>query len=523
MKKWWIMLLLIYNYNYAHCELQNEERWIQTCQSSNIQTESCNCPAIGTSQLLNNCEEMSASLLVMCAEINIPLSYCSCQRLQEHHQKHCLQQQDFDNADIQAECQDLGLPMERCTCPDLYHAKNLTFICLHDSGVATPIVDNPFTTLEDICDHFELNVTCQCPEIGRINATFEQICDFFDQPTIQDTKCEIDSYTKGRKIFVVIVSMFGIIGNSLVIIIRSQQWKNSIHYRLISGLALTDLIFSVLQIIYNAPAIGGRCKWGYGPVMCKMHALLGISYSIDLGFTVIISIERFIAIVYPLSNFFEQGTALCCVLVNILYSIIGVIPAIMVLNISATGICQENWAGFPLTSLQYTWILMVFYFLVPVTITAVLYNKSMCELKRSLFRRISAIHGASRNKLLLENRRILLVMNTILVTLVLLVSPHHIYWLVIEYLGSNRIDRDTLIVLRLIAYLPYSLTVMINPVIYSLVDRHFRLNASYLLLNLKHRNINFSSSSTTLNTFLMAERQPPLLSSGDGNKKKDGA
>ena len=501
----------------------DSESWIQVCQSSAVPYESCKCPALRDFQERTDSHELSADLFLMCSEIGIPLEFCSYQTLEDHYSEHCLRQPVINDEDVQAECREIGLSKETCTCPNLYHAKNLTSICYGDL-LAGSLRENPFTDLNEICEYFSINVTCKCPDIGNINATFKQICDFFKQPTSQDTKCEIDSYTKGRKIFVIIVSIFGIIGNSLVIIIRSQQWKNSIHYRLISGLALTDLTFSVLQILYNAPAIGGHCKWGYGPVMCKMHALLGISYSIDLGFTVIISIERFIAIVYPISNFFEKGTALCCVLFNITYSIIGVIPAIMVLNISETGICQESWAGFPLTSLQYTWILMVFYFLVPVTITAVLYNKSMCELKRSLFRRISAIHGASRNKLLLENRRILLVMNTILVTLVLLVSPHHIYWLVMEYVGSKNIDSDMLIVFRLIAYVPFSLTVMINPVIYSLVDRHFRLNASYLLLNLKHRNINFSSSSTTLNTFLMAERQPPLLSSGEGNKnKKDGA
>ena len=545
-----LLVLLFISINFGIVFLQNDvikdtndnnhstdNKWLNVCGEQSFST--CRCPVINqynymrrNSNTTGNDREHVSLLSNTCHQLGLPTDECSSRDIQQYANTFCVNDTttksytDLDGI-VEAACERFGISDLHCSCPQLYHSSNRAHECNDTSefeiqSTQSPSLSNSkskgrFNNLQAICQFYGVNATlCQCPGVSKINPKFIAVCRFVSRGKYkkQEFKCKVHPYTRGRKIFIVIASIFGIIGNSFVILIRSQQWKNSIHYRLISGLAFSDLTFSILQIVFHAPAIG-NCKWSYGLTMCKLYALLGINYSIDLGFAVIISIERYIAIVHPLSNSFEKRNVFVFVLINVLYSIFGVVPAIIVLEISKEGLCKENWDGFPLTSRGYTWIIMIFYFVVPVLIIAVLYNKSMCALQKSIMRRLSAIHTASKMKLLVENRRILIVMNTIVVTLVLLVSPYHVYWMIFEYVGIQRLGGRTLAVLQLVALLPYSLTVMVNPIIYSLIDRHFRANAKYLLLHLKHRRHSYSSSSTTLHTLVPPpERpaQPPLLS-----------
>lgn len=534
-----LLQLLFVSLNFGNVLLQNDvvkdtndnnnnddTEWLNLCGEQSFST--CKCPLVDQYKSMRNSTTIDDKHEITCQQLGLA-NECSFGDIQQYGDTFCPsnktttteQAAGLDDV-VKAACQRFGINDLLCSCPQLYHASNRTHECNDSSELESiqptqPSSNKNFFNLKPICDLYGVNASlCECPSVAKINSKFIPVCNFLSRGKYkeQKAKCKVHPYTRGRRIFIVVASIFGIIGNSMVILIRSQQWKNSIHYRLISGLAFSDLTFSILQIVFHAPAIG-NCKWSYGLVMCKMYALLGINYSIDLGFAVIISIERYIAIVHPLSNSFEKRNVFVFVLINILYSIFGVVPAIIVLEISQKGLCKENWEGFPITSRDYTWIIMIFYFVVPVMLIAVLYNKSMCALQKSITRRLSAIHTASKMKLLVENRRILIVMNTIVVTLVLLVSPYHVYWMIFEYVGIERLGGRTLAVLQLVALLPYSLIVMVNPIIYSLIDRHFRVNAKYLLLHLKHRRRSYSSSSTTLHTLVPPpERpaQPPLLS-----------
>ena len=516
------LLILFVSLNIGVGLLVEDEEWMNVCGKQKFLT--CLCPMIDKYKAEKNSTiwEDDKVLSKTCQHLGLAED-CSHSGIQQYDKAFCLKPTRSElGREVEIACKRFGInDTLDCSCPRLYHASNRTHQCPATSKESQQLStensndNSAFDDLQGICKFFNINASiCKCPEITNINSSFIEICKFLGLPVVAEAQCNVDPYTRGRKIFVVIVSIFGIVGNSLVILIRSQQWGNSIHYRLISGLAFSDLTFSILQIIFNAPAINGSCKWGYGLAMCKLYALLGIGYSIDLGFAVIISIERYIAIVHPLSNSFEKRNVFIFVLINIMYSIIGVLPAIIVLEISKAGICKENWDGFSISSLDYTWIVLLFYFVFPVLLIAMLYNKSMCALHKSILRRMSAIHTASKTKLLVENRRILLVMNTIVVTLVLLVSPYHIYWMIVEYVGIKQLGSRTLAILQFVAFVPYSLTVMVNPVIYSLVDRHFRVNAKYLLLHLKHRKRSYSSSNTLHTLVPSAERpiQPPLLS-----------
>lgn len=493
----------------------NLPTWFPKCAEKNITKENCVCPTLKSLELsielacpnnsvsnkTNNATQLTNGKIpttnvqttpaTICTLIgNVPCS--SCKEILSY-QKNCMNPTFFpiteEDIEIKEECQKLRISGQECHCEKLYHFEKLGTLC----GLNTEEVRRTFVLnvdLESFC--IDLNITkeeCVCPDLRTTKPQLGDICDLYKNNNVElQVTCDLDKRVETQAGFTIAACVFGVIGNFLVLIVRSQQWHNSIHYKLISGLAVADLLFSILQILYHIPKMLVGCKWAYGLAMCKiLHSCLGLSYAIDLGFIVIIAIERYMAIVHPFTDLLTDFRVYLLLIWNIVFSMVAVIPAFMVLTIDDTGRCVEDWHGYALTSLGYSWILLIVYFLLPVAITAVLYRFSMCALQRSLKRRMSAVNEASRSRLAVENRRILLVLSALLAALVILVSPNRIIWIVLDYIGTSRIDHDTLISLKIFAIVPYSLHIMVNPIIYSLVDKRFRNNAKFILLHFKRR------------------------------------
>lgn len=497
--------------------------WVPECIEKNLKTQPCTCARLkymGIEEVCNINVTSTANITNVCLALNYTQPNCTCDELTMHRENCSTTTYTSISGDdhvIFKKCQQLGIPKKDCHCETLFAQSDYTFFCgmTKESVRKTMYVDGDINT---ICA--EENVTeeqCVCPDLKETHPSVGAICDLLNDENIQvEISCSLDNRIKAQAQFTIVASVFGVIGNLLVLVVRSQQWKNSIHYKLISGLAFADLLFSILQIVYHVPKIVVGCKWPYGLAMCKiLHSLLGLSYSIDLGFIVIIAVERYIAIVHPFSDLLTEGRVCMLLAVNLVFSLISVIPSFEVLTINDVGRCVENWDGYAFTSLTYSWVLLIVYFLLPVIITAVLYRSSMFALKRSLKRRMSAVSEASKSRLALENRRILLVLSALLVALVILVSPNRIIWIVLDYVGANNIDTSTLTTLKILGIVPYSLHIIVNPVIYSLVDKRFRNNAKFLLMHLKRRTTSShgysQSEGSGANGIVMSERKTQHL------------
>lgn len=353
--------------------------------------------------------------------------------------------------------------------------------------------------IQHICLLFNISSEkCNCEYLVEYNKNLTSICEL---PVEHEVVCQIDSSSKAQYIFSVIASLIGIIGNSIVLLVRAKSMNKSLHYRLIMGLATADLLFSIAQVVYYVPFLAVGCKWIYGRPMCSiLPSFLGISSSLDIGFIVIIAAERYNAITNPLRKSIAPENIYAFTLINVVIGICSVIPMFMVYEISPYGTCAENWSNYPNGSLVYSWLLFIFVFLLPVTITAVMYVRSLrtvvSKTQQPNVTATNEVHFTS-TKQMMENRRSLVIVLSLLIAFVLLSGPNRIVWLVIDHIGHENLSYDLYKGLKLFGVIPYSVHIMINPIIYSAVDGKFRNNVIALFKG--KRNDDLRNSSQTIN------------------------
>ena len=113
-------------------------------------------------------------------------------------------------------------------------------------------VDDKLQTICQLLGTHSSNCTCE---------TYPQFCeDHKTEPVVlQPTTCQPTSMERVEKSLVLVISFFGIIGNILVLIVRVRNWKKSLHYRLISGLAIADLTFCCMSVLITTPALFTCC------------------------------------------------------------------------------------------------------------------------------------------------------------------------------------------------------------------------------------------------------------------------
>ena len=354
---------------------------------------------------------------------------------------------------------------------------------------------------------YVLKIVCRIRKINPANCTCDKaiaynFTGFCEKVTPISTPCRKTQIELVKHIFISIISFLGIIGNILVLVVRVRNWKNSLHYQLISGLAITDLLFCFVFISITFPSIW-LCKWYLGAALCTLlKTLLTFTSNVDLGFILIIAIERYVGIVHPFSGGASARKIYLMILINIVVGTMSVSHFFFIFKVDQHGECVDDWSRFTDQSqFIYNWISNIFLFTIPIIITAVLYYRGLRTLNSTLFRpeMMQTLDNVSRKRMISENRRILKIASTILLAFFLLVGPIHLSW----FLHDNFPDLDSgKYHMFAISSITYSLHASINPIIYSIIDPKFRKNVFSLLRKGRRRN-----SFTTLVT---AENPPQI-------------
>eukprot|EP00111_Clytia_hemisphaerica_P021979 TCONS_00064614-protein len=382
---------------------------------------------------------------------------------------------------------------------------NDTYIILPENG----------TAMEVLCGHLEIDPSdCTCKKI-------EEIIPGYCEP--EELPCQVDSSDIAEKSLIVFISILGIIGNILVLIVRVRNWKKSLHYRLISGLALADLTFCCMFLFISIPAIW-LCRWPLGKFLCTLlRTILFMSSNVDLGFILIIAIERYIGIVHPFQGGASACKIYCMVGINLLASFLAGFPFFFIFKVDSSGKCTEDWSMFlSNASYVYGWVSNIFLFLIPIIITALLYWRGLKTLKSTLFRQemMLTLDEASRKNLVSENHRILRIISTILLAFLLLVGPNHVAW----FLSDNfTLAGGSRLVFFKISSVAYAIHTSINPIIYSIIDRKFRRNVYYMLRKGRRRK-SFTTTATAVHfspvhTQVMIENGNGSLGSAVGSSR----
>ena len=349
------------------------------------------------------------------------------------------------------------------------------------------------TTLYDLCKRCNISkkeCTCEKEQFLCNLTTAESIGGSSNKTelrcltTINQVKAAVNTIT----------GIIGVIGNALVVAVTLKYLNSSSRCHLLIGLlAAMDLIFSIAQFIQTLPLFW-TCKWIYGLAMCKIFdALANLSSVFSLGIILIIALERYQGIIHPLHGGLSTTSIWILLVSNLVFGFVICIPGFIYPKMTDFGICEEKLPG--QSSLYYSWVLFIFYYLWPIAIISFLYIRIIRTLYSGNV--MSAINEKQRQQRIKDNRRILIILICVLVAFAILVFPNRIVWLIVDHVGNKNISSSTYNALSLLGFIPYALHVTINPFIYSLVDPKFRGKLLTLFPRIKLCSNSSSSTSTT--------------------------
>ncbi|XP_076815319.1 somatostatin receptor type 2-like isoform X2 [Clavelina lepadiformis] len=154
------------------------------------------------------------------------------------------------------------------------------------------------------------------------------------------------------------ITVFGILANTFVITVV-LIWERSRPNRTVANmfvvnLAIADVLFLFILPFYM-PAIIETRGWIYGSFICKLFAVIkNLNYRASISFLTTMSVDRFLAIVFPLESrgYRTRRNAIKVCVVLWLLSLASTIPLMLYTDVRSTHslpVCQEEFPGYEST------------------------------------------------------------------------------------------------------------------------------------------------------------------------------
>ena len=319
-----------------------------------------------------------------------------------------------------------------------------------------------------------LKEICVILNVSDIECTCENFQDFCQQPA-RIFVCS-RYWDKIEGTISITVSVIGVLGNTLVLVISLINWKSSRRFRKLAALlALADLIFAIVEII-TAAQLFKTCKWLYKTFFCKFSkGAINIGGIFALSLIAIIALERYLAIVKPFRRSKLQLSFWVWPFLALLFSIISVIPLFIVYEVSTDGICVEKWPQGSNGSLIYSCYLLIGTFIIPMGIISYFYY---CVVKK-VWGNARNLQTTGNGKQILgkrerSNKRVMVILLAIAGAFFVLVFPNRIICVILDITGTNNMTNTTYRMWKYTALFPYFFHVSVNPIIYSFIDKRFQ-------------------------------------------------
>lgn len=330
------------------------------------------------------------------------------------------------------------------------------------------------TSIKDICRAFNIPlVNCTCEKIP-------QFCKpFGGKPEPPSKKNPVVRYTYNRTDtlwYAALGSIAAIIGvcvNAgvlLVSFVHRKSLARSNH--LVALLSLFDCITCIFQFV-GTVYLFWTIRWPYGLVMCKLirgSDMFGSFVAVEV--MLLICVERFVGIMYPFQMVVSMDRlmkALVCV--AILSAVGTLVPLLMVVVVHVpSGRCIDTWRGTNKAEI-YEWFILVFFFIFPVFIIFIGYGVIMRYLRKQSKSHVITTQEMIKQRIK-RNRRVMYLLISIVMAFVVLTLPNRAIHLYLELVEVKNVQ--TYKALVFIAFVTYPLHSVVNPFIYSLVDKDFR-------------------------------------------------
>ncbi|XP_065664874.1 galanin receptor type 1 isoform X2 [Hydra vulgaris] len=357
---------------------------------------------------------------------------------------------------------------------EMFNSSSFSNASLHlidlNTNVSVEETDNSYMSLEKMCELFKIpEENCSC---NKENSEMKEICDFYLFNKTTEFRCDSLLYTI-KSITNIISSTLGLIGNSFVIWI-SHTHNNEFRrfHNLVISLAISDFVFAFVQLIITVPETW-TCHWVYGLFLCKLlRSVLAASANIAVGFIVLIAVERYIGIVHLFSSTLNNLRFQVMKFLNVFFGILSVVPPLITLKLGKFNTCSEEWNK--KSSCVYTWVLFIFYYLLPIVLMSVFYSRLVLYLRKS-YLKSNILNDVAKKCRSEKNKKTVTMLIMVLIMFAVLVLPNRIVWIINDMYGlENFKSQKTIRFLKLIFEIFYGFHAAINPIIYSVFDAKYR-------------------------------------------------
>ena len=305
-------------------------------------------------------------------------------------------------------------------------------------------------------------------------------------------KSEIEHFLEfERYVRILIPIIFGLFvilglgGNMLVIcVVLSNQQMRSTTNILIVSLAFADLFFIVFCVPFTATGYA-LPYWPFGNIWCKIvHYFMFVSAYVSIYTLVLMSLDRYLAVVHPISSMSIRTQRNTYIVVSITWVIIllGHVPLLMQYGVfeydyygeeRSTCINLKSLHKHEVNKLFYA-TFFVFGYLLPLSLICVLYG---FMLKRLLYGVVPG--GNQRAESIRSKKRVTKMVVIVVVIFALCWLPIQIIFMVQNF-GNFATDIVSIAMQMTANCLAY-MNSCVNPILYAFLSENFRRSFRRLL------------------------------------------
>ncbi|XP_069705167.1 neuropeptide SIFamide receptor-like [Periplaneta americana] len=317
-----------------------------------------------------------------------------------------------------------------------------------------------------------------------------------------------------------VVFVVGVVGNCFVVgvVYRSPRMRSPTNL-FIANLACADLLVNVLCLPFTL--VGNiMSAWIMGWVICKtVPYLQGVSVSASINTLVAISVERCLAICYPLK--WQMTSRACRVVVVIIwtFSLIITLPWAIFFGLhpledgSDLQICTESWPSQDSGNIYFVVAHLVMCYLFPLTLISVCYLliwRRVC--RRTLPGEPHPPGGVMDVMIHRSKVKVIKMLLVVVVSFALSWLPLYVLFTRVKFGGpfSSETEEAAIHALLPIAQWLGASNSCVNPLLYAFFNRKFRIGFKAILTSrscckpLRYNNDFSSSFSCRMNGSVMA-------------------
>ena len=305
--------------------------------------------------------------------------------------------------------------------------------------------------------------------------------------------CGYDFNSEGAKVshivFYCLILVFSLCGNGMVttIIYRSPRMRNTTNY-FIANMAISDLLLPIFVLPNKITQIsaGNPELWlvhgDLGSALCKLVVFLhDVSFGVSIQSLVVIAVDRFFAVVFPL-----RGPAfpkkMCPLVITITWVLAALVHspylyALKLVYVDKDAHCWLRWEpafnnGYEITK-QYITVLLIVLFLIPLMAIVGLYSVIAYDLSKRSACEVN-YNSKSRQRRDKENRNVIRMLAMVVVAYTVSFTPTCIHVFTQFYAPMGTLSQCTAQLFPIISQLFAYVNGAVNPMIYFIFSENYR-------------------------------------------------